>query len=269
MFKWLKTFRMCYELRNFSLAAEKLYISQPAVSNQLKQLEEELDCVLFVRTGKQEMTPTKAAEVLYGRVLNLADDWEETLHLMRGQTDNILPCRIGASHTFAVYYLPTILNVMIAEFPMLSFEVEMLNSEEVLEGVEKHNYHLGFIEKPLVTGTSERIELLKDELVIAGPIDSDVWLSREETSGVYHYMDHYLTDHNLNPKRMIIKNNEVIVRLLAEGLGTSIISKKALPEGVPFTELGEEYLRPCFAVKGSHLTASVYDELIERIKEIW
>ena len=52
MFKLLATFRVAYETRNFSKAAEVLFISQPAVSNQIKQLEEELQCVLFKRKGK-------------------------------------------------------------------------------------------------------------------------------------------------------------------------------------------------------------------------
>lgn len=61
MFKLLKTFRAVYETRNFSKAAELLYISQPAVSNQIKQLEEELDIQLFVRNGRQEFITTKQA----------------------------------------------------------------------------------------------------------------------------------------------------------------------------------------------------------------
>lgn len=79
MFKLLKTFQIVYEQMNFSKAATCLYISQPAVSNQIKQLEEELGCSLFLRNGRQDVVPTRQAEVLYNRLLNLADDWQETL----------------------------------------------------------------------------------------------------------------------------------------------------------------------------------------------
>jgi len=81
MFKLLKTFQIVYEQMNFSKAATCLYISQPAVSNQIKQLEEELGCSLFLRNGRQDVVPTRQAEVLYNRLLNLADDWQETLKL--------------------------------------------------------------------------------------------------------------------------------------------------------------------------------------------
>ena len=61
MFKLLKTFQIVYEQMNFSKAATCLYISQPAVSNQIKQLEEELGCSLFLRNGRQDVVPTRQA----------------------------------------------------------------------------------------------------------------------------------------------------------------------------------------------------------------
>ncbi|MBO0424326.1 LysR family transcriptional regulator, partial [Enterococcus plantarum] len=85
MFKLLKTFRAVYETKNFSKAAERLFISQPAVSNQIKQLEEELDIQLFDRNGRQEISTTKQADILYHHLLNLSDDWEDTLQALGTQ----------------------------------------------------------------------------------------------------------------------------------------------------------------------------------------
>ena len=67
MFKLLKTFQIVYEQMNFSKAATCLYISQPAVSNQIKQLEEELGCSLFLRNGRQDVVPTRQAELFIRR----------------------------------------------------------------------------------------------------------------------------------------------------------------------------------------------------------
>ncbi|MGC2920398.1 LysR family transcriptional regulator, partial [Enterococcus faecium] len=61
MFKLLTTFRAVYETSNFSRAAEVLFLSQPAVSNQIKQLERVLNIDLFQRNGSKEMLPTKQA----------------------------------------------------------------------------------------------------------------------------------------------------------------------------------------------------------------
>ncbi len=79
----LEIFIKVFDLGSMTAAAKALFISQPTVSSQMKQLEEELQCTLFKRKGKQEMHPTKSADTLYIRALNLKDDWEETQRLVR------------------------------------------------------------------------------------------------------------------------------------------------------------------------------------------
>ncbi len=265
MFKLLNTFRVAYETRNFSKAAEILFISQPAVSNQIKQLEEELECTLFKRKGKQEMHPTKSAEKLYARLLNLTDDWRETTRLVKESNRDRLTCRISASNTFSVYYLPELMKHLITAFPDVIFDLDMKNSEEVLENIKKHSVDFGFIEKPLMTDGVKRIEIKKDELVIAGDLNSDLWLSREETSGVFHYMERYLLKKNLNPKRLYVRNNEMIVKMLEEGIGKSLLSKRAVTEKMSMESLESAYLRPFYFLKKNHL---VTGELLDIAKEI-
>lgn len=265
MFKLLTTFRIAYETRNFSKAAEILFISQPAVSNQIKQLEEELACTLFKRKGKQEMHPTKSADMLYVRLLNLADDWKETTRLVKESNREKLTCRISASNTFSVYYLPELMKHLITIFPDVIFELDMKNSEEVLETIKKHSVDFGFIEKPLMTDGVKRVEIKKDELVIAGNLASDLWLSREETSGVFHYMERYFLRENINPNRLYVKNNEMIVKMLEEGIGKSLISKRAVTEQMEVKPLETSFLRSFYFLKKNHL---VTGELLEIAKEI-
>lgn len=253
MFKLLKTFRAVYETRNFSKAAELLYISQPAVSNQIKQLEEELDIQLFVRNGRQEFITTKQADILYHHLLNLSDDWEDTLHALRIQTIPKETCKIIASNTFAVYYLPELMEQLIREFPEVSFILDMDNSEQVLDSIEKHQAHFGFIEKPLITDAIIRQEILSDELVHAGDFSQGLWLVRENNSGVFHYTERYFLEHNLTPQKMIIKNNEMIVRCLEQGIGQSIISKRALNEKIKWHSLNQDYQRKFYFIKRQHI----------------
>lgn len=261
MFKLLKTFRAVYETKNFSKAAERLFISQPAVSNQIKLLEEELDIQLFVRNGRQEIITTKQADILYNHLLNLSDDWEDVVQALRVQTNPRETCRIIASNTFAVYYLPELINQLIQRFPEVSFILDMDNSERVLDGIEKHQAHFGFIEKPLITDLIIRQEILADELVHAGDFSKDLWLVREENSGVFHYTDRYFLAHNLNPQKMIIKNNEMIVRCLEQGIGQSIISKRALTKNLNWRSLGQEYQRNFYFIKRQHIESSQLREI--------
>lgn len=261
MFRLLKTFRIVYETKNFSKAADYLFISQPAVSNQIKQLEEELDCPLFVRNGRQEILSTKQADILYEHLLNLTDDWEDVLQALQLQESHRETCRIIASNTFAVYYLPELMVQLIQHFPKVSFVLDMKNSEEVLDKIEKHQAHFGFIEKPLLTDSIVRQEILTDELVHAGEVSADLWLVREENSGVFHYTERYFLEHNLNPQKMIIKNNEMIVRCLEQGIGQSILSKRALTKKIKWRSLGREYQRDFYFIKRPHIKSSQLREI--------
>ncbi|AQP54446.1 LysR family transcriptional regulator [Vagococcus penaei] len=265
MFKLLHTFRVAYDMRNFSQTAEALFMSQPAVSNQMKQLENQLQCVLFKRVGKQEMRPTKAADILYERLLDLSDDWHATLRLIQGQEMETIVCRMSASHTFASYYLPELLPKLVDAFPTVKFELEMGNSEDVLTSVKRHEVHFGFIEKPLQTTGIERIPLTEDELVLAGDLESELWLIREKTSGVYHYTARYFVEHNLNPNYLLVENNDMIVRLLEQGLGKSLISKKAVNDEIDFERLNQNYQRWFYLIKGNHLSEEIYDEIANQI----
>ncbi|WP_086314101.1 hypothetical protein A5821_001674 [Enterococcus sp. 7F3_DIV0205] len=253
MFKLLKTFRSVYETKNFSKTAENLFISQPAVSNQIKQLEEELNIQLFIRNGRQEISATKQADILYHHLLNLSDDWEDTLHALQIQTIPRETCRIVASNTFAVYYLPELMKQLSQQFPAVSFILDMDNSEQVLDRIEKHQAHFGFIEKPLITNLIIRQQILTDELVHAGDFTQDLWLVREENSGVFHYTERYFLEHNLTPQKMLIKNNEMIVRCLEQGIGQSILSKKALTEKIKWNPLSKEYQRSFYFIKSQHI----------------
>lgn len=265
MFKLLTTFRVAYETRNFSKTAEILFVSQPTVSSQIKQLEEELQCVLFKRKGKQEMHPTKSADRLYVRALSLKDDWEKTQRMVKETEEESLICRISASHTVSVYYLPELICHLKKVFSNVVFQIDMKNSAEVLQEITQHHIDFGFIEMPLMADGVQRIEMMRDQLVLAGDLSSGLWLSREETSGVYHYMERYLLHENLKPNRYVVKNNEIIIKLLEQGIGTSMISRRAVPEGLPFKSLGKGYLRPLYFLKKHNM---VQDELELIAKEI-
>ena len=190
----MKYFKTIVEEGTISKAAKKLHMAQPPLSMQLKQLEEELGCSLFLRNGRQDVVPTRQAEVLYNRLLNLADDWQETLTALHQARLPKETCRIAASNTFAVYYLPQLMQHLQTQYATINFVLEMNNSEEVVEKVEKHQVDFGFIEKPLITKGASREEIIQDQLVLAGDPANQNWLVREKDSGVFHYTQQYLED---------------------------------------------------------------------------
>ena len=104
---------------------------------------------------------------------------------------------------------------------------------------------------------------MEDELVIAGDPESKLWLVRESTSGVFHYTQRYFEEKNIHGKKMLVKSNEVIAALLKEGVGRSILSKRAAPEGVKFESL--EYKRKFYLVQRTNLVSEVLQSIAKEI----
>lgn len=263
MFKLLATFRVAYETRNFSRTAELLFLSQPAVSSQVKQLERDLGVTLFQRNGRKEMMPTKQADLLYERTLVLLEEWDETKQQLLDEQNEEEICRIVASHTFSVYLLPKVMKYLIPKFPKVNFVIAFANSHDALNQVAKHEADFGFIEKPLETSGVQRNSLMSDELVVAGNPESDLWLVRESTSGVFHYTQRYFEEKNIHGRKMLVKSNEVIAALLKEGIGRSILSKRAVPENVPSMSL--DYQRKFYLIQRTNL---VSERLLDIAKAI-
>ncbi len=124
----------------------------------------------------------------------------------------------------------------------MHFEIEIANSHESLEQVAKHESDFGFIEKPLETSGVQRYSLMEDQGVIAGDPKSKLWLVREANSGVFHYTQRYFEEMNIQDKKMIVKSNDVIVALLKEGIGRSILlealcSRKCANDSVEFPSI--------------------------------
>ncbi|MBL1225154.1 LysR family transcriptional regulator [Enterococcus sp. BWR-S5] len=230
MFKLLETFKVVYETLNFSEAAEILFVSQPTVSAQIKQLENELSTTLFIRNGRRKIMPTTQADLLYNQSLDLLESWEKTRQLVMNQSAANETIRISASQTFALKALPELLQALLAVFPKIAFKVTLCNSLDVLNAMNKHEADLGFIEMPLQTGTLKRTTLLSDTLVIAGEPSEQLWLVREPTSGVYHYSKRYFEENNITGPFLEMNSNELILKLLKMGIGRSIISSRETDE---------------------------------------
>lgn len=252
MFKLLQTFIAVYETRSFSKAADQLFISQPSVSVHIKQLETELKTTLFDRNGRTELAPTTNARMLYQRALALLDDWQKTTdNLVQNQRTTI---KIGASQTSATVLLPKMVaHIKKDDFNTTDFQIEMHNSEEILAGILNHQFDIGLIEKPITHDFIVREAIATDQLVLAGNPNSDLWLVREKGSGVYHYTQQYFKQEDIVPDHFLtIANNDVIVKMLAENFGKSIVSIQTLPNGVPYQSLNSNFNRSFYLIRSAH-----------------
>ncbi len=175
----LKVFRAVSRHLSFRKAAEELYLSQPAVSLQIKALEEEVGLQLFDRSGSR-IRLTAAGEELLRYVEKLeavASEAEGALAAFRGEVRGKLA--IGASLTIAQYVLPRLLGPFLQQNPHLEVGVTTHNTERVLEDVVEQRSALGLIEGPARRRDVTLEPVLEDELVVIVP-PAHEWAEQRE-----------------------------------------------------------------------------------------
>lgn len=243
MFQLLKTFVTVYETRNFTQAAQQLFLSQPTISLQIKKLEDQLQTGLFLRSGKQEIRPTKEADFFYPRALQILSTWEDTSARLKEKENFREHCTIACSHTCGVYFVPAIVADLVQQHPHVDFSLQLMNSEAVVHQLEQNKADIGFIEKAVRSEALTQKAVYHDQLVLAGDPRSAYWLLRENDSGLRLANENHLKRHNLTPHLIQVNNNELLLSLLRQGVGQAIISKLSLRDDLAWQELPEENQR--------------------------
>lgn len=244
MFRLLTTFITVYETRNFSNAARQLFISQPTVSNHIQQLETHFDTQLFIHNGHSEVIPTEIARRIYDKALKIMNDWTAVEQDVLSHHDPKVPFKIAVSHTTGAIFLPKLIPFILEQDINFDIQVQMHNSDQVLELLSQHQIDMGLIEKPIVNNNVVSHIMMLDQLVLAGDLGNKLWLVREAGSGVYHFTQQYFKAQHLRPeKQIMIANNDIIMALLNAGIGKSIVSLNALPKDIPYQELDETFNR--------------------------
>lgn len=266
MIQRIEIFMHAYELKNFTEVANLLFLSQPTVSVQLKRLEKELGVELFIRQGPKQVIPTKEAHFFYKKMLKFRDEWtfmQEQLHNIQ---DNKELCIIACSNTCATNFVPKIFRTLQKEFPSILFEIRQVNSDEVMDLLEKHEAHIGFIEKPLPHEHFKRFAIFEDELVLAGEEDADLWLMREKDSGIHYYNQRFLEERNINLPIVEVTSNGAIVAFLKEGIGQTILSKETLLKDIPYNPT-YSFKRFFYCVTRNHPESSEINRLNQFIEK--
>ena len=270
MFNFLNSFRLVYETHSFSLAASQLFVTQPTVSNQIRQLEAQLKTQLFSRKGNSEVLPTNAAKILYESSTKLLAEWNVTKRTLKTiDKKRTLRLKIGVSQTIAQTILPELLERLHRYSPNLAINVSVSNSDTVLEKLNKHKINVGFVEKPVISPSLERVSIASDELVCIGT-PTDVWLSREPGSGIYKYSEQYLLEMGVSPNKVIqVNETNLLIKLVRQGVGQTVISKRMAPNDVPITYLGPHFNRLFYLLysKTDYLLDTQFKKIIDTIQK--
>ena len=167
----LQAFIAVAEQGSFSRAGEQLHLSQPAVSKRLAALEEQLDCRLFDRLGR-EIRLTQAGETLLPRAYRIVNELEDSKRALQNLHNNVSGrLSLATSHHIGLRRLPPILRQYTKEFPQVVLDISFLDSEVAYNDVLQ-----GRCELALITLSPQQMEPIRstavwqDELVfVAAP----------------------------------------------------------------------------------------------------
>ena len=243
----LQVFHTVARMLSFTKAAEVLHMTQPAVTFQVRQLEEHFNTRLFDRTHNR-ISLTEAGKRVYEhseKIFELYAHMESGVRELTGDVSGVL--MIGASTTIAEYMLPALLGDFKAEFPDVNVRLRVSNSDGIVSMVEDNEIDLGVVEAP-VSNKNLAVEVCRvDQLVVAVPPDHELakhdtltvdelmkypYITREEGSGTREVILEYLraagfAPHSLNVI-MELGSPEAIKGAVEAGMGITVISLATL-----------------------------------------
>ncbi|MFP3982704.1 MAG: selenium metabolism-associated LysR family transcriptional regulator [Desulfurivibrionaceae bacterium] len=264
-----RIFASVYRNKSFSKSSRELNISQPTISEHIKNLEKELDCSLFDRLGRSIM-PTREAEIIYPRAIRLEEDLDKIKEALALGTRRIKgSLTIAASTIPGNYILPVLAARFKSRYPEVYFEIQIADSYKVANDIANHEILLGVVGASMGKRSVEYTPFLEDELVLAGTerflgerpewgadLYSLPFLLREAGSGTRRSMETWLTRMELVPARLntvaVLGSTDAVKQGLKAGLGVSIVSRRAIQEELDSGALVSR------ALDGEPMTRSFY-----------
>ena len=284
----LQVFHTVARLLSFTKAAETLHMTQPAVTFQVRQLEEHFNTRLFDRTHNRiSLTEAGARAYEYAdRIFELYNEMENSIREMTGEIRGALT--IGASTTIAEYMLPTLLGDFKAKYPDVEIHLKVSNTDGIVSMVENNAIDLGVVEAP-VANKNLVVEVCRmDQLVAILPPNHPMtsrsslalqelveypFICREEGSGTREVITEYLgkvdgCSDALNIS-MELGSPEAVKGAVEAGMGVSVVSRATIQKELKLRSLVAVKLEPplqrpfSFVHQKQKFRLRVMEELLE------
>ncbi|MES9937626.1 MAG: selenium metabolism-associated LysR family transcriptional regulator [Sedimenticola sp.] len=284
----LQVFHTVARLLSFTKAAETLHMTQPAVTFQVRQLEEYFNTRLFDRTHNR-ISLTEAGARVYeyaDKIFELYAEMENSVREMTGEISGSLT--IGASTTIAEYMLPALLGDFKLKYPEVNIHLKVSNTDGIVSMVENNTIDLGVVEAP-VANKNLVVEICRpDQLVAIVPpghpeaekeqltYDDLVkypFICREEGSGTREVINEYLVGVNKGGEglrvAMELGSPEAVKGAVEAGMGISVVSRATIQKEIKLGTLIPINLNPglerpfSFVHQKQKFRARVMEELLE------
>jgi LysR family cyn operon transcriptional activator len=144
----LRYFAALAEQLSFTVAAQKVHVTQSTLSHQIRQLEEELGCRLFEREGRR-VTMTEAGELFLERVRNALREVDEGVSTVRFAAEEMSGVvRIGATHTFNLHIIPRCVSLFLDRHPSVRVDVLEMTGDGIAQALLRGDLDIGVTYKP-------------------------------------------------------------------------------------------------------------------------
>ena len=288
----LQVFYTVAKLLSFTKAAETLHMTQPAVTFQVRQLEDHFNTRLFDRTHNKILLTDAGQKVYFyaEKIFELNSEMEHSLRALSEDTSGTLS--IGGSTTIAQYTFPTLLKGFREKYPDLSIRICEANTDGIVAKVESSMIDLGIVEAPVLNQDLDVEVFRADELVLITHPEHDLakkkfvkpsdlkdlpFITREEGSGTKSVIFDYFAKHNIDKNNlnvcMELGNSESVKGAVETGIGVSILSKTSIEKELElkrlsYVPLDPKLTRNFYFVKKRHkFRLKVTDELVNYAKD--
>ncbi|MEB7918822.1 LysR family transcriptional regulator [Enterobacter mori] len=242
---YLATFRLVIQRGSFSAAADVLGISQPAVSLQIRQLEQFLQTRLVERTGRGiKATAAGQALLIHGERIEQAVD--ETLRSVRAFNHDVSgTITLGTGATACIHLLPPLLQQLRSDYPLLRVGVTTGNTLDIVRAIEENRLDMGLVTLPVSGRALDVMPVMDEEFVfIASQAQQAMFtdlrpdalhtlplIAFESGSGTQALIDGWFEASGLTiAPAMQLGSIEAIKRMVRSGLGYSIVPKMAVEQ---------------------------------------
>ncbi|HEX2907114.1 MAG TPA: LysR family transcriptional regulator [Phototrophicaceae bacterium] len=270
----MEVFLAAAETGSFSEAGRRMRLSQPAISMQIRGLEQRLGVELFHRAGRHiQLTTIGQALVPLARdLINHAAQVQETVTAIHGEVTGVL--KIACGTTAGKYLLPRILAPWLKKYPAVQVHCVVIERKTVLEMIGSGAAHLGLTSACEPARAVEYQPFTADPIALIVPpghpwsvreairiadLPGGKFVRRELAAGTLATVAEALSPHGLSlndlPAIIVIEDSAAVYQAVAEGIGVAFISRWAAAQGiaagavieVPIT--GLELVQPLYLVR--------------------
>jgi DNA-binding transcriptional LysR family regulator len=256
----LAIFHAIAETGSISASAERMHISQPAISRQLKEFEKRMGVVLFERLprGMRLTQPGEVLRTYAARLFEIARTAEAAVGELSDARQGHVS--IGASNTVGTYILPSLLARFRRSHPSIGISMFVGNTEQVSQGVHDLRFMLGFIEGPLHVPDLRVDRFIEDEIVPVASGDHPLsarkrltpadlsgqsLLMREPGSGTRELVETRLQRHGVRPGYIVeFGSTEAIKQAAVHGGGVAWLPRVCMPRELAAGELVRLPVKP-------------------------